>query len=65
MKDATILNRDNTENKGYTQVERQAEIRRRAYERYEQRGRVDGDALTDWLLAEAEVVESKPRAAAA
>ena len=51
MKDATILNRDNTEGRGYTQVESQAEIRRRAYERYEQRGRVDGDALTDWAAS--------------
>jgi Protein of unknown function (DUF2934) len=30
-------------------------IRRRAYELYEQRGRVDGCALDDWLQAEGEV----------
>ena len=30
-------------------------IRRRAYELYEQRGKVDGFALDDWLLAEREL----------
>ncbi len=30
-------------------------IRRRAYELYEQRGRVDGFALDDWLQAEGEI----------
>ena len=30
-------------------------IRARAYELYEQRGRVDGHALDDWLTAEAEL----------
>jgi Protein of unknown function (DUF2934) len=31
-------------------------IRRRAYELYEERGRVDGFALDDWLQAEAEIL---------
>jgi Protein of unknown function (DUF2934) len=31
-------------------------IRRRAYELYEQRGRVDGFALGDWLQAEGEIL---------
>jgi hypothetical protein len=31
------------------------EIRRRAYELYEERGREDGRDLDDWLRAEAEV----------
>ena len=31
-------------------------IRRRAYELYEQRGRVDGFALDDWLEAEREIL---------
>ncbi len=31
-------------------------IRLRAYQLYEQRGRVDGFALDDWLQAEAEMV---------
>jgi hypothetical protein len=30
-------------------------IRQRAHELYEQRGRVDGFALDDWLLAESEI----------
>ena len=41
-------------------------IRRRAYELYEQRGRVDGLALDDWLQAEAEILGvQKPKAKAA
>jgi hypothetical protein len=36
-------------------------IRHRAYELYEQRGRLDGFALDDWLQAEAEIrAASKP-----
>jgi len=31
-------------------------IRRRAHELYEERGRVDGFALDDWLQAEAEIL---------
>jgi Protein of unknown function (DUF2934) len=31
-------------------------IRRRAYQLYEQRGRVDGFALDDWLQAESETL---------
>ena len=31
-------------------------IRQRAHELYEQRGRVDGFALDDWLQAEAEIL---------
>lgn len=34
-------------------------IRQRAYDLYEQRGRVDGYALRDWLQAESEVTETK------
>jgi hypothetical protein len=33
-------------------------IRRRAYELYEQRGRVDGLALDDWLQAEREILRA-------
>lgn len=33
----------------------QEQIRRRAYELYEQRGRDDGHELDDWLKAESEV----------
>ena len=39
-----------------TEVE--AEIRSRAYELYERRGRVDGHELDDWLQAEAEVLQT-------
>ena len=31
-------------------------IRKRAYQLYEQRGRVDGFALDDWLQAEGEIL---------
>jgi len=33
-------------------------IRARAYELYEQRGRIDGHASDDWLQAEAEVLRA-------
>jgi len=33
------------------------EVRRRAYELYEARGRGDGHDLEDWLQAEAEITE--------
>ena len=35
-------------------------IRRRAYEIYEQRGRVEGHDLEDWLLAEADLRKRQP-----
>ncbi len=41
-------------------------IRRRAFELYERRGRVDGFALDDWLQAEAEILQTqKPKVRAA
>ena len=42
-------------------------IRRRAHELYEQRGRVDGFALDDWLQAEAEIMgaQKQPKVKAA
>ena len=39
-------------------------IRRRAYELYEQRGRVDGNDLEDWLQAKEEVTGKSKTAAA-
>lgn len=45
--------------------ELQEEIRRRAYELYEQRGREGGRDLDDWLQAESEVAQSKMMARAA
>ena len=43
----------------------QEQIRRRAYELYEQRGRGDGFALDDWLQAESDLAESKAKRATA
>jgi len=33
-------------------------IRQRAYQLYEERGRLDGSAMEDWLIAEEEVLGS-------
>ncbi len=41
------------------------EIRRRAYELYEQRGREDGHDVEDWLRAEKEIRQVRSRSAAA
>lgn len=41
------------------------EIRRRAYELYEQRGREDSHDLDDWLRAEAEITAKNVKTAAA
>jgi hypothetical protein len=40
------------------------EIRSRAYELYEERGREDGHDLDDWLRAETELTEAPAKAAA-
>ncbi len=40
------------------------DIRRRAYELYEQRGREHGHELEDWLRAEEEVTRNRRRSAA-
>jgi hypothetical protein len=42
----------------------QDQIRRRAYELYEERGREDGRELEDWLRAEEEIQEIQARSAA-
>jgi hypothetical protein len=42
---------------------REENVRARAYELYEVRGRVDGYAEEDWLQAECEVVGSNERKA--
>ena len=65
MKSLTDPKRERTRNEGLTQVELAAEIRRRAYKLYEQRGRIDGHAQEDWAQAEAEVFESEQRPVAA
>ena len=61
MKKPRVLNQDNARREGHTQIELAAELRRRAYKLYEERGRADGHALEDWLQAEADLV--RPRAA--
>jgi hypothetical protein len=43
----------------------QQQIRRRAYELYEKRGRDDGHELEDWLQAESEVTQHKAMTIAA
>ncbi len=45
-------------------LDRDERIRSRAYALYEQRGRVDGHDLDDWLQAEAEVSGKSKTAAA-
>jgi len=65
MKTLKVPNRDKVGNEGRTQVELAAEIRRRAYELYEDRGRADGHSLEDWKQAEAEVLERDRKSAAA
>lgn len=41
------------------------QIRARAYELYEERGKEEGHDLDDWLRAEAELTSNKHRSAAA
>ena len=65
MKKVEVPNRDKVGNEGRTQVELAAEIRRRAYELYENRGRADGHSFEDWEQAEAEVLERDRKSAAA
>ena len=43
----------------------QDQIRERAYELYESRGREDGHDLEDWLRAEEEIAREKVRSIAA
>ena len=45
--------------------ELQEQIRRRAYELYEQRGRNDGYELSDWLQAESELTQQTSNTIAA
>ncbi len=45
--------------------ELQEQVRRRAHEVYEQRGREEGHGLDDWLRAEAEVTHQQTKIVAA
>jgi Protein of unknown function (DUF2934) len=42
-------------------IDPQEQIRRRAFEIYEQRGREDGHDLEDWLKAEAEIISQRSK----
>jgi Protein of unknown function (DUF2934) len=44
-------------------VDIQEQVRRRAYELYEQRGREEGRDLDDWLQAESELIQRRTKAA--
>ena len=65
MKTLKVSNWDEARNEGRTQVELAAEIRRRAYKLYEERGKADGHALEDWAQAEAESLRPGRTGAAA
>ena len=47
------------------ELELEYQIRLRAYELYEARGRKDGHVLDDWFRAEAEITRKKARTIAA
>jgi len=65
MKNITVPIQDNAKHEGYTEAELRAKVRLRAYEIYQQRGRVDGHALDNWAQAEAEILQLRHRSAAA
>ncbi|HYM05258.1 MAG TPA: DUF2934 domain-containing protein [Terriglobales bacterium] len=65
MKEPKVSQKNRPRNEGCTQTELAAEVRRRAFELYEQQGRVDGHALEHWAQAEAEILPEKRRAAVA
>jgi hypothetical protein len=46
-------------------AEVEEQIRQRAYQLYEEHGRLDGNAMEDWLIAEEEVLGSRQAKAAA
>jgi len=46
-------------------VDLQEKIQHRAFELYEQRGKVDGHDFEDWLQAESELVQPKTKKASA
>jgi hypothetical protein len=45
-------------------AEVEEQIRQRAHQLYEERGRLDGNAMEDWLIAEEEVLGSRQAKAA-
>ena len=65
MSPAATKKQPTTEISELQEFELEYQIRRRAYELYEERGREDGHELEDWLRAEEEIREKKVRTAAA
>jgi len=64
------MTQDNTRKKPPTTAQGEPrnleqQIRHRAYELYEERGREDGHELDDWLRAENEITQQKTRTIAA
>ena len=57
--------RPTTEISELQDFELEYQIRQRAYEQYEARGRQDGHDEEDWLRAEAEITNKKARTVAA
>ena len=53
-----------TETSELQEFELEYQIRLRAYQLYEARGRKDGHELEDWFRAEAEITDKKTRTAA-
>lgn len=60
-----ISKQDNSGIVDQASPEHEQQIRSRAYELYEERGRTDGQDMDDWLRAESEITSSKPEAVAA
>jgi hypothetical protein len=63
-----LVNPENTPNSAkpeYWLIPTEQQIQQRAYERYEQRGRTDGQDLDDWLQAEYEIKGTQANAATA
>ena len=45
-------------------IDLEEQVRRRAYELYEQRGKEEGHDLEDWLQAESELMKQRAKAVA-
>ena len=57
--------RQHTRQSSLSPEDLQEQIKRRAYELFEERGKVHGRDLEDWLQAEIEVLDARDLAAAA
>jgi hypothetical protein len=60
MKTRLRANQRMAGNQGCTRVVLQEQIRRRAYALYVEHRRSDGQAVADWLRAEAEILQHEP-----